>query len=179
MARSEVPNRGFRHPDTEGAGVVSERRRSKRFAEAEYILGVHSPPCNVALGLGGPNPRRTRIVLVGGDVALLAATAILTGTFIGLGFVPLLVLVILINKPRAVALTEHDLVIFRRSVWNGHLTSVIRHLSRTVLVASPPQVASYVAVGSFDTRTWIKAREYEQIFLHGTAEQPNSFGTDL
>jgi hypothetical protein len=88
--------------------MASERTKIKQVIAAQQVLGVGEPIRSLALGFAGPNPFWTRVVVVGADVALLVVSAVLTGTVLGLGLIPLLLVLIIVNPMRALAITEGD-----------------------------------------------------------------------
>ena len=154
---------------------MSKKGRTKSVRRSEEILGRGIVADHYALGVIGPDPRRTSAL-----VALLLAVAIalsfiLFGAIIIPGVLFIVVLFAVIDRPASVAVTDRGVAVLARSEVNGRPRKLLAVLPQGVLAdRTVVRSGSYVHLPDF--HLWFRTKEYERLL--GSAEGeliPNSW----
>ncbi|MFN8017789.1 MAG: hypothetical protein U0P45_06670 [Acidimicrobiales bacterium] len=101
-----------------------DRIRPKHQASAQKLL----PDARVrtyAVARDGLNPVIVVLAMVGTAVAFSVGLVILTGQFVIIGLVPMLIVQYFASPPRGVAVADQGIAVLRRSFWTGKPNKVI------------------------------------------------------
>jgi hypothetical protein len=137
---------------------LSSRNRSRRADEAQKLLGQGEVVRAYAQGVAGPDPTQTIIKIIGGAIATAVLMYLLLKTFIVPGYLLFIFIYWAFNPPRALAVTDSHLVLFKRSKFNAKPVEVIGTFDRTALVA--PSTERYTRLTLGNETVWASQGEY-------------------
>lgn len=109
--------------------AMSDRTRRKHAQAAQKLI----PDANVtgyAIGRSGSNPVIVVLAMIGCSVLFSILFVLLTGQFVVIGLLPMLILQHFISPPRAVLIADQGVALAKRSIWTGkaiNLVSVMGH----------------------------------------------------
>jgi hypothetical protein len=106
---------------------LSARNRRKHMAKAMALVPQDGArPLDYALGgAGSLPPALLRWTIFGGWIAVTLVLSVLLKTFVAVGFLPMLGLFFLLNKPRGVLLSDRGLASLRCGFLNGRPTDLL------------------------------------------------------
>jgi hypothetical protein len=107
--------------------ALSARNRRKHLKKAVTLLPPDgAQPLDYALGGAGQlPPRLLSLALLGGWVVLTVLLSVVLQSIVVVGFLPMLVLFFLLNKPRGVLLTDRGVALLKCGILNGRPTDLI------------------------------------------------------
>jgi hypothetical protein len=149
--------------------AMTKRTRSKGLRKSEQLIGPGVNVHEYGIGVIGPDPRRTDVLLV-----LIFAIAIaLSFVFLGVIIIPGVFLVAAIHgaidRPASVAVTNQGVAILARSELSGQPRKVLTVLPHGVLTdGSVVRSGAYVHLPNF--HLWFRKKEYERLLAVGGAE---------
>jgi hypothetical protein len=112
-----------------------------------------------ANGVTGPYPTTTILLLVLSAVGITVVLSLLVGTLVGPGIIAVLLVYWAFNPPRAIAVTDRGVVLFKRSMWSGKPTHVVALLSTEALHSAQTR-GGYVRVLLGPEAVWFTKRAW-------------------
>jgi hypothetical protein len=144
--------------------MMSKRARSKGLRKSEQLVGGGTVANQYAVGLIGPDPRRTSALVV----IVLALAIALSFVFLGVIIIPGVFLIAAIfgaiDRPASVAATNRGVAVLARSEFNGRPRKLLTVLPQSVLAdATVLRSGSYVHLPDF--HLWFRKKEYERLLV--------------
>jgi hypothetical protein len=139
--------------------ALSDRSRKKRAGDAQKMLEPGTAVRRFANGVTGPYPTNTILLLVLSAVGITVVLSLLFGSVVGPGVIAVLLVYWAFNPPRALAVTDRGVVLFKRSMWTGKPTHVISLLSPGALQSAQTR-GGYVQVLLGPETVWFTKREW-------------------
>ena len=148
---------------------MTKKARLKGLRRSEQLIGAGSHADAYAIGVIGPDPRRTDLLLV----MIFAVAIALSFVFLGVIIIPGVLLVAAIHgaidRPASVATTNQGVAVLARSELNGRPRSLLTVLPLGVLTdPSVRRSGSYVHLPNFEL--WFRKKEFERL-LRGSRHQ--------
>jgi hypothetical protein len=142
--------------------AMSKKARAKGLQKSQELLGANSGAHDYGIGVIGPDPRRTSVVLL----IVLAGAVALSFLFLGVIIIPGVLLVGAIfgaiDRPASVSITNQGMAVFARSEVNGHPRKLLTVLPHSVLTdRTVTRSGGYVHLPEF--QLWFRQKEYERL----------------
>ncbi len=149
--------------------AMTKRTRAKGLRKSEQLLGSGVSAHEYGIGVIGPDPRRTDVVLV----MIFGVAIALSFVFLGVIIIPGVLLVAAIHgaidRPASVAVTNQGIVILARSELSSQPRKVLTVLPHGVLAdATVRRSGAYVHLPNF--HLWFRKKEYERLLAAGGAK---------
>lgn len=143
--------------------MPSARARRRALASARPQLHPTSEPLEYALGVGGPPPGRTLLLVLGGAVGVTALLSTLAGTLVGPGFIVVALTFWGLNPPRGVVVTSNSVTVMKRSMLHGRPTTALGVAALTTALEPPGARSGRWASHAFgDEVVWLTKKEAER-----------------
>jgi hypothetical protein len=144
--------------------AMTKRARTNGLRRSEQLLGAGANAYEYGVGVIGPDPRRTDVLLV----LIFAVAVALSFVFLGVIVIPGVLLVAAIHgaidRPASVAVTNQGIAVLARSEINGRPRKVLTMLPRGVLTDGTVQRSgAYVHLPDF--QLWFRKKEYERLLV--------------
>jgi hypothetical protein len=149
--------------------AMTKRTRSKGLKKSGQLLGSGTDIHGYGIGVIGPDPRRTDVLLVVVFAGLIALCFIFLGVILVPGVSGVLLVAAVygsINRPASVAVTNQGIAILARSELSGQPRKVLTVLPDGVLTdATIRRSGAYVHLPTF--HLWFRKKEYERLLAAG------------
>jgi hypothetical protein len=140
---------------------MTKRSRSRRLKNSEQLLGAGASGRAYAIGVIGPDPRRTAAILVMVFAVAVALSFVFLGVIVIPGFLLVAAIRGAIDRPASVAVTDQGIAVFARSEFNGRPRKVLAVLPQSVLTDRMVRSGAYVHLPHFEL--WFRKKEYERL----------------
>jgi hypothetical protein len=144
--------------------IMSKKARSKGLRKTEQLLGTGTVANQYAVGVIGPDPRRTSALMVMVLAVAIALSFVLLGIIIIPGVLLLGAIFGAIDRPASVATTNQGVAVLARSEFNGRPRKLLTVLPRGVL-ADRTVLRSGAYVHLPDFHLWFRKKEYERLLV--------------
>ncbi len=151
--------------------LVSKKSRAKGLKKSEQLLGGGTVANQYAIGVIGPDPRRTSVLIV----LIFAAAIALSLVFLGFIIIPGVLLIAVafgaIDRPASVAVTNRGVAVLARSELNGRPRKLLAVLPQGVLAdRTVLRSGGYVHLPEF--HLWFRNNEYERLLAPAENDAP-------
>ena len=135
---------------------MSNRQRRKAQEQSQQLLGttVHT----AVPARGGLHPLGAFGIALAGVAAMAVVTAVVFGTVVVLGFIPIALAIQVVSPMRLVAICDQGYAVLERSMWSGRVKAVRGRYEFGHLVLGGPAVA-HVRANVGPEPLWISKRE--------------------
>lgn len=138
--------------------ALSARTRRRRTNEAQKLIGNNETIQGYAQVVAGPNPNDTVLKVGAGAVGTAVVMFLLLHTVVLPGYLLFIFAYWTFNPPRALAVTDNHVVLFKRSKFNAKPVEILGTFDRDVLVQAAPDRFTRLPLGDEDV--WATRAEY-------------------
>jgi hypothetical protein len=144
--------------------AMTKKTRSKRLRKSEQLLGAGTDGHGYGIGVIGPDPRRTDLLLLLVFVVSIALSFVFLRVIIIPGVLLVAAIHGAIDRPASVVVTNRGVGILARSEFNGRPRKVLTVLPHGVLTdGTVERSGSYVHLPNF--HLWFRKKEYERLLV--------------
>jgi hypothetical protein len=135
-------------------------RRSKAIAKSQQLLGNQGTVRMYAFAVGGPEPERSKLYILGGVVGCVLVSALL-GAVIVPGVLGVALVRWWINPPRGVGLANEGVFVTKESFWNARPAEIVTLVGHDALATIIDSTKSHVRVQLGPEPVWLRRTELE------------------
>jgi hypothetical protein len=159
--------------------IMSKKARSKGLKKSEELLGGGTVADRYAIGVIGPDPRRTSAFVVMVLAVAIALSFVILGVIIIPGVLLIAAIFGAIDRPASVVVTNRGVAVLARSEFNGRPRKLLAILPQNVL-ADRTVLRSGAYVHLPDFHIWFRKKEYERLLVGADSElAPNSWAAPV
>ena len=137
--------------------AMSDRQRRRHAKAAQKLL----PDANVtgyAIGRSGVNPVIVVLAMIGTSVAFSLLLIVLTGRFVIIGLLPMLIVQHFISPPRALVIADQGVALATRSLLNGKANKLVSTMGHGY-VQPVEESLGRVKIGVGNDTVWMAKKE--------------------